>query len=424
MVTINQLKNGLRVAIEEIPYVRSISFGIWVNNGSRNESRETNGMSHFIEHMMFKGTKDRSARDIAEEMDAVGGQINAYTTKEYTCYHTRVLDKHFEIALDVMSDMFLNSRFDDTDIQRERQVIVEEINMYDDAPEELVHDKLQEEIWSGSALGMPILGTEESIGAFNSNMMKEYLYRNYQPANTVISVAGNVNTESVMELLEKYFGGWSPERELEHFQDKTVYLPKVLKIERNIEQVHLVLAFQSFERDSEYKYVLSVLNTVFGGGMSSILFQRIREAHGLTYSIYSYLSSYLDTGLFAVYAGMSPGQTRKVIGLLFDEIRLLKETGIPEKVLAKTKEQIISNYIIGTESTVNRMTAAGGSVLVRNAVQTPEEIIEKIESITQEDIHFVIEHIFKPENISCSAVGNVGKFDFDKIIEEEKRKLV
>ncbi len=418
MVIIKHLQNGLRVALEEISDVRSISFGIWVKNGSRNELPEENGISHYIEHMLFKGTQTRSGRDIAEEMDAVGGQINAFTTKEYTCYHTRVLDKHFDSALDVMQDMFLHSRFAPEDVAKERNVISEEIAMYDDAPEELVHDLLQENVWKGSSLGMPILGTVDTISNIDSQKLKEYLKKNYHIENTVLSVAGNFCTEEMMKKLEGAFGSWHCDNPYHCHNTKTKSSPVLVTREKEIGQVHLCVAFEGLERDHALKYPMAVFNTVFGGGMSSRLFQKIREEHGLTYTIYSYTSAYMDAGLFAIYAGMNPGQTQQVLDLIFQEIQGLKKEKLSKKKMEVTKEQILSNFIIGTESTVNRMNAAGASVLLRNSVQSTEAVMEKIESITLEDIEAVIDTIFDKDKMSISAVGNIKNLCLDNVMEK------
>ena len=417
MVIIKKLDNGVKVVLEEIDYVRSISFGIWVRNGSRNEKPEYNGMSHFIEHMLFKGTENRTAKQIAEEMDAVGGQINAYTTKEYTCYHTRVLDKHFDRALDVMSDMFLHSRFAQSDIEKERNVIIEEINMYEDAPEELVHDTLQEAIWQESSLGQPILGTVESISKFHTEDMREFFENRYHTENTVISVAGHFDTEEMYTKLNKTLGQWKRKSDFVYYDTKTIYTPKIIKKEKDIEQVHLCIAFPALERDHTQKYALAVFNTIFGGGMSSLLFQKIREENGLTYTIYSYTSAYVDSGLFAIYGGMNPNQTEKVIQLIFEEIKALKQNKFPQKLIDVTKEQIISNFIIGRESTVNLMTSSGASVLLRGFVQDTEEILQQIEKITVEDIQNIIEKIFVKQNMSVSVVGNIKNINIEKALE-------
>lgn len=249
MVTIRTLDNGIRVALESISYVRSISFGIWVKNGSRNELPQENGVSHYIEHMMFKGTKSRTARQIAEEMDALGGQINAYTTKEYTCYHTRVLDKHIDRALDVMSDMLLHPLIAQEEVQKERNVITEEIYMYDDAPEELVHDALQDAIWRDTSLGMPILGTEETIATFDADFIRAYYERNYHQENIVLSVAGNFEEEEMLGKLNEKLGGWKRETPFVQHDTHAAYQISCVEKEKDIEQVHVCLAFPGLTRE-------------------------------------------------------------------------------------------------------------------------------------------------------------------------------
>ena len=418
MVKISVLSNGIRVVLEEIPYVRSISLGIWVKNGSVNESKELNGISHYIEHMLFKGTKKRTAKDIAEEMDMVGGQINAYTTKEYTCYHTRTLDNHFDTALDVISDMFLNSNFDDEDIKKEYNVILEEISMYEDAPEEIVHEILQKEIWKDDSVGMPILGTKDTIENFNQKIFKEYLKDHYRTDNTVISVTGNFDSTEIIKKLEKAFGVLKVRKSNENLNQNVKYFPSIITKEKDIEQVHLILAFPGINREDKRKYAYTIFNTIFGGGMSSELFQRIREENGLTYSIYSYLSQYTDAGTFAIYAGMNPIQTSKVLKLIFEVIGEIKSKGISPDVLTKTKEQIISNFIISNESIVNKMTNNGGSILLKGKIKTQEETIANIEKVSVEDVKNVIEELFDFEKLSIAAVGKIEDINFKKIVAE------
>ncbi len=423
MINVKKLKNNITVVLEEIPYVRSISFGIWIKNGSRNENKKLNGISHFIEHMIFKGTKTRTAREIAEAMDSVGGQINAYTTKEYTCYHTRVLDKHFHRAIDVMGDMFLNSKFDNEDIKRERNIILEEIDMYEDSPEELVHDCLQEEIWGNSRLSLPILGTKESISDFNTYIIKDYFDKNYVPENTVISVAGNFKTDYILKEIENYFGNWNNVYLGQKDTENAVYKPCIVKRPKNIEQVHICIAFPGIERDNKYKYALTVFNTIFGGGMSSKLFQKLREENALTYSVYSYTSSYVDVGLFSIYASMNPNQTEKAISLIFEQMEDVKNNKISNKIIDITKEQIISNFIIGSESTANRMTASGASMLLKGNIQSMEEIISNIEKITSDDIYDIVNLIFDYEKISLSAVGKIDNINFEKILAKNNLSI-
>ena len=418
MVTIRTLDNGIKVALESIPYVRSISFGIWVKNGSRNELPRENGVSHYIEHMMFKGTENRTARQIAEEMDALGGQINAYTTKEYTCYHTRVLDKHIDRALDVMSDMLLHPLLAEEDVRKERNVITEEIYMYDDAPEELVHDALQDAIWRESSLGMPILGREETIGAFDAQFIREYYERNYHQENIVLSVAGNFEIEEMLEKLNGKLGGWKREQAFRPHDTQAGYHISYVEKEKDVEQVHTCIAFPGLEREHPQKYAMAIFNTLFGGGMSSRLFQKIREEHGLTYSIYSYTTAFADTGIFTICASMNPNQAEKVFELIAEEIKEVKAEAFPEKLIEVTKEQMISNFIIGTESTLNRMTSAGASLLLRGEVQETEEVIQKIEAVTAEDVLTVARSVFDFEKLSYSAVGNLKGNDFKALVKK------
>ena len=411
MVIVKALDNGIRVALEPIPYVRSISFGIWVKNGSRNERPQENGAAHYMEHMMFKGTENRTAKQLAEEMDALGGQINAYTTKEYTCYHTRVLDRHIDRALEMMSDMLLHPLLAEADVQKERNVIAEEILMYDDAPEELVHDALQDAIWRDSSLGMPILGTEETIAAFDADFLRAYYEKKYHTENIVLSLAGNFEAEEMLQQLNEKFGQWRREEAFVWQDTRATYHISHVEKEKDIEQMHLCLAFPAFEREHPKKYALAVFNTLFGGGMSSRLFQKIREEHGLTYSVYSYTTAFADTGIFTICASMNPNQAERVLALIAEEVRAVREEGFSARLIAVTKEQMISNFIIGTESTQNRMTSAGASLLLRNRVQETEEVIAQIEAVTAEDVLAVAREVLDTEKISYSAVGKLKGID-------------
>ncbi|MDD5945283.1 MAG: pitrilysin family protein [Clostridia bacterium] len=423
MVETVKLENGLRIVMEDIPYVRSIAFGIWINTGTRCEKTEENGVSHFIEHLMFKGTKKRSSKDIAEEMDAMGGQINAYTTKEYTCYYTRTLDRHFDHALDVLSDMILNSRFDDADIDREREVIEEEIDMYIDAPEELVHDALEEAVWKETSLGMPICGTADTLAGMDSHVIRDYYNRTYRPQNTVIAVTGNFDKDEMLKKLKNVFGKWSAEGYEKINYAPATYVPSVLTINKDVEQIHMCFTFKAPKRDSEHKYSMAVLNTLFGGGMSSRLFQTIREEAGLVYTIYSYTSLYSDTGVMTVYACTSPQKAESVVESVFREIKRLKCERIEEKLINVTKEQIISNYIIGSESTANRLSSNGGGMILTGKIVPMEEILEKMDMVDYNSIKAVIDTIFDAENLSFSAVGNVDGIDFERLIEDGKKIL-
>ena len=355
------LKNGVRVVCERIPHVRSVSAGIWVKTGSRNENAKNNGISHFVEHMLFKGTETRSAAQIAECIDNIGGQLNAFTGKECTCFYAKTLDEHIGIALDVLSDMFFNSVFDKRDIALEKQVILEEISMYEDSPEELVHDLLSETVWGGSSVGYPILGTKSSLKNINRRMILEYMDERYVQPNTVISVAGNFEEDRLEALLDKYFGGWEPKNGRDGETRQIEFRPEISIKEKDTEQVHICLGFEGVKTGDDDMYPLLAVNNILGGGMSSRLYQKIREEKGLVYSVYSYPTAYMDTGLFTIYAGMKPENLKEVTNLIEEEVEDIRSNGITQAELERTREQMKGNYILGLESTSSRMNSIGKS---------------------------------------------------------------
>lgn len=413
MVVVKKLDNGVQVALEEIPYVKSIAFGIWVKNGTRNERPPENGISHFIEHMLFKGTSKRTAKDIAEQMDALGGQMNAYTTKEYTCYHTRTLDVNFTKALDIMSDIFLNSKFDHMEIEKEKDVIKEEIKMYDDNPEELAHDVFQNHIFRGSSLGMPILGTNSTINSFDENIIRNYYEKNYHTENTVLSLAGNFKINEIMQVLNKLFGQWSRKEKYTPYNTKARYDVSHTSRERDIEQIHLCMGFPAISRESEERYALGIFNTIFGGSMSSMLFQSIREEHGLSYSVYSYPTAFSDAGSFNIYCAMNLNQLKFVMEIIGRQIIKVRAKPIHQELINTTKEQMISNYIIGAESTMNRMIASGSSLLLKNKILSSDIIVEKIRKVGAEDIFDLCQRMFHIMEISWCGVGKISNIEME-----------
>ncbi len=403
------LDNGVRLVYENISFVKSVSVGIWVGTGSRYENMNNNGISHFIEHMLFKGTTKRSAKEIAESIDAIGGQINAFTGKECTCYYTKTLNSHLNIAMDVLADMFFNSRFDTANINVEKKVVIEEIGMYEDTPEELVHDIFSEMVWSGNSLGYPILGTKDCINKFSKKMISKYMQEYYTPYNTVISVAGNIDEAELIDYVKKYFGNWKYDGNFKSdFQKVEFKIDRDIR-EKDTEQVHLCMGFEGIEHGNDKVYPLLALNNIFGGGMSSRLFQKIREEKGLVYSIYSYPSTYMGAGLFMIYAGMNPEYLQRVVDLTKAEIDLLLKKGITQDELNKSKDQLKGNYVLGLESINSRMNSIGKSELMLGKINTPEEIIEKMEKIKIDDIYEIIELVFNYEKMSLSAVGNLKK---------------
>lgn len=401
------LKNGTRVVYELIPHVRSVSIGIWVRAGARNESMQNNGISHFIEHMLFKGTQNRSAAEIAGSIDNIGGQLNAFTGKECTCYHARVLDEHIETAIDVLSDMFCNPLFAAKDISLEKKVIMEEIAMYEDNPEELVHDILTENVWAGCSIGYPILGTRRSLRKIKRDLILSYYREKYTPGGTVISVAGNFDEIRLKELLEKYFGQKSYGRDLEQETENVDFKSGISVKEKETEQVHLCIGFEGVKSGDDNIYTLLAINNVLGGSMSSRLFQKIRERKGLVYSIYSFPTAYNDAGLFTIYAGMKPENLGIVLKLIHEEIQLINKRGITPQELEKSKEQLKGSYVLGLESTGSRMNSIGKSELLLGYVNTPEEIIKKIENITMDCVMYNISRIFNLDRKGMSIVGAI-----------------
>jgi predicted Zn-dependent peptidase len=401
------LINGIRLVTEEIPYVNSVSIGIWVKVGSRYESLENNGISHFIEHMLFKGTKNRSAKEIANSIDKIGGQLNAFTSKECTCFYAKVLDTHFDIALDVLADMFFNSKFDSEEIDKERGVVIEEISMYEDSPEDLVHDLFSQAVWSGNPLGMSILGTEDSLENLNKERIVNFFNENYIPQNIVISVVGNLKHNEVVKKIKSYFD----KAEKKDNSAANIIMPRfepeyTLK-NKVTEQVHLCMGFSGVDIRSKAFYPMLILNNVFGGAMSSRLFQKIREDRGLAYSVFSYPSSFEDCGLFSIYAGSKPDNLKSVASLIMEEIREIKKTGITEEELYDSKEQLKGSYILGLESTSGRMISIGKSELLLDRIYSPAEVLERINNVDMSSVSSIIKHIFDTDSMGAAVIGSM-----------------
>ena len=388
-----KLKNGLRVVMEEIPTSRSVSFGIWVKNGSRNEDDLNNGVSHFIEHMLFKGTDRFDAKAIAEQFDAIGGNVNAFTSKEYTCYYAKVLDEHLPIAVDVLSDMFFNSKFDSEELAKEKNVILEEISMYEDTPDDMVHDLISLAAYGDHPLAYPILGTEEKLNAMDQTTLRDFMKERYTIENTVISLAGNIDAEHIMELLEQYFGSFDLHGEIQEVSEP-VFKGEQLFHKKKTEQNHICLAFPGCSIHDNKQYAMALINNAIGGGMSSRLFQEIREKRGLAYSVYSYHSAHADSGLFTIYAGTAPKQTKEVMELTIALLKDLAVNGLSEEELRKGKEQLKGSLILSLEGTGSRMNRNGKNELMVGKHQTLDQMIEKIENVTMDDINVVLDRMF------------------------------
>lgn len=394
------LPNGLRLVIENIPHVKSVSVGVFVGTGSCRETRANSGISHYIEHMLFKGTKKRTSKEIAEAIDDVGGHINAYTSRDCTCFYTKMLSNHMELAVDILADMLFNSLFDTNDMALEKSVILEEITMYEDAPDELVHDLIMEKSWQGNSLGYSILGTSKSLKKISRDDILEYMRKNYTPQNTVVTVVGNFNKNELLSLLTEKFGGWTDEGYILKTLSAPRFTPVRTEVNKDIEQSHLCIGYNSISRGHELSYALMVVNTIFGSGMSSRLFQNIREDKGLVYSIYSYQSIYAKAGMLTVYAGMNPARVDEVTELIFKEVDDIKKNGLTEREIQKCKEQLKGNLILGLESTSSRMHSFGQSLLLINKIRTLDEIIERIDSVDAEKVLKVIDLVFNSPSIA------------------------
>ncbi|MEK8214446.1 M16 family metallopeptidase [Paenibacillus sp. FSL L8-0463] len=400
------LSNGLRVVTEKIPTGRSVSFGIWVKNGSRNENPLNNGISHFIEHMLFKGTDRFSAKDIAEQFDAIGGNVNAFTSKEYTCYYAKVLDEHLPIAVDVLSDMFFRSRIDAEELAKEKNVILEEIAMCEDTPDDLVHDLMCAAAYGEHPLAYSILGLKERLADMTADDLHAYIKQQYTIENTVISVAGNIN-DGLVELLEAHFGSFD-----NHGESAPLTAPdfhgELLFHRKKTEQNHICLSLPGVEGGGPLQYAMVLLNNAIGGGMSSRMFQEIREKRGLAYSVYSYHSSQADSGLFTVYAGTAPKQTKEVTELIKEMMHDLAVNGLSEDELRKGKEQLKGSLILSLESTSSRMNRIGKNELMLGRHDTLDDMITKIGLVTMDDINRLLDHMFA-EPLALAMVGSSDK---------------
>ena len=399
------LENGLTIIGEEIPYVKSISLGVWINAGSRIEDEEISGVSHFIEHMLFKGTRNRTSKQIASEIDNLGGQINAFTSKECTCYYVKLLDSHIDIGIDVLSDMILNSKFNEDDLDKERSVIIEELKMYEDSPEDLAYDLLTENIYKNDPLGMNIIGTEESLNRLNREKLLDYFNKYYVPNNSVIAISGNFNFDEIINKIEEKFKVWK-KRDVNVDIKKAEFKSCFLTKNKDIEQVNLAMSLEAvpLENDKEV-YALAVINTVFGGSISSRLFQKIREEKGLVYSIYSSQSLYRKCGELGIFASMSNEHLKEVYESTIEEIKIMKKYYLTDQEIKESKEQLKGSYILGLESTSSRMMSIGRSLLLNNKVESTDDILKSIDNVDRETVKIVIHKIFNLDKLGVCIVG-------------------
>ena len=405
MTFYKKYNNGLRLVIHRIEGLLSVTSGILVKTGSRNETEEENGISHFIEHTMFKGTKKRTAFDISDEIDCVGAQINAFTSKELTCYYTKSTSEHLEKTLDILSDIFFNSTFDSVELEKEKGVIIEEINMCEDTPEDICLDLLAESYYGKEGLGRTILGPIKNIKRFTREDIINYMNKYYTADNVVISIAGNVDVDYAEKLVDKMFnqefckGTCASQKGYDIMERRNLYRTK------KIEQSHIGLVMPAYSVIDERGDALSIANIIFGGGMSSRLFQKVREELGLCYSVYSYVSQYKDNGVLEIYGGVNTENRDNAVKAILEEIENFRNNGVTSKEFYRGKEQIKSAIIMGRENTATQMLLHGKYLCFLNKELDFNERLERLKNITEEDVDKVIKEIFNPALISSATVG-------------------
>jgi predicted Zn-dependent peptidase len=400
------LANGIKIVSKKMPHVRSISMGVWVSVGARDESIEQSGLSHFIEHMIFKGTARRDAYQIAKEFDAIGGQTNAFTSMEHTCYHAKVLDNHLETMVDILSDIFLNSVFDANEVERERPVIFQEIGMLEDTPEDYVHQLAGSNFWGDHPLGRSILGTRDNILRFKADTIKHYFQQFYHPERIVISAAGNLEHERILELIGPSFetiqnSGSLPDR------TKPQIRPSVKVHRRELEQAHICLSTMGTAISDPRRFAFSLMNTLLGGNMSSRLFQEIREKRGLAYSVYSFISSHVDSGMFGVYCGVDPKNTRQAIKLIHQALQTICQKKIARDELFDAKEYTKGNLFLASESADNQMVRLAQNEIYFGKYIPLRTVIDKVEAVNVDDIQELARSLFKPQHAALTLLGPV-----------------
>jgi predicted Zn-dependent peptidase len=408
------LPNGVVVITETMQHVRSVSVGIWVRNGSRREVPTENGLAHFLEHMVFKGTERRTAEDIAREMDSVGGMLDAFTSKEQICFNAKVLDEHLPIAFDVLADLMQRPKFDSEDLKKERQVVLEEIKMDLDNPEYLLHDIFTRGFWPNHSLGRPILGTPETVRRFD----REAIHRRFQswfgPDHILVTAAGNITHEQVLKLVEKEFGSLKPLGTQEEDAVPSTAAPIHLERKRDLEQVHLCIGVPSLPIAHERRFGIAVLNNLLGGGMSSRLFQNIREKQGLAYAVFSELTPYSDAGMFSVYAGTAKETVGKVLDMTIAEFRAMKESPVTAEELLRAKNHLKGSLMLSLESTSSRMSNLARQELYFHRFSSLDEILASIDAVTSEEVQALAKEFFQPERIAVTVLGPLNGFALDR----------
>ncbi|WP_271629750.1 M16 family metallopeptidase [Caldicellulosiruptor sp. DIB 104C] len=418
MINLYKLDNNLRLVYEKVDTVKTVSVGAWILAGSRYETKSENGISHFIEHILFKGTKNRSSKEIVYEIESIGGQINAFTAKEYTCFYVRVLDEFLEKAFEILSDLLLNPLINPEDIEKEKTVIIEEINMSKDDPEEILYQALNDLIWKGETLSYPIIGKESTVKRIDRNKILNFMRKRYKPENVVISVAGNFDEAHLIDLCERYFGSWErylKSKDTNNSSEPIFKRGAVIKSKKS-DQAQIAIAFEGFGQEDENVYKLLIVSNILGGGMSSRLFQKVREELGLVYSINSFVSTYKDVGTLIVYAGTSPKNVGVVYKEILDQIKLLIRGNLTPDEVEVAKQQIKGSIIFGLENTSSRMSNLGKNMLLLNRIIEMQEIINMINSIKFDQVMDIVREVLTKE-FSVAVVGNKKEID-SKIFEE------
>ena len=406
MILKDVLPNGLRVISEPMPAVVSSTIGIWVENGSRYEIPAQNGVSHFIEHLLFKGTRKRTAAQIAEQIDAVGGVLNAFTGKEYTCYYAKVLGKDLEMATEVLADIFLESVFDPAEIERERQVVLQEISQAEDTPDDFIHDLFTENFWKGHPLALPIFGSAETVNKIDREQLTSFMAARYRSSRVFIAAAGQVEHERLTAKCAGLFGGVAGDGKVEKFSPP-IDRPLVLNREKKLEQAHICIGGPGISQSHQLRYAAYVLNTALGGGMSSRLFQEVREKRGRVYSIYSFISSFIDSGYFGVYAGTNPEWVDEVLEVTVAELRKVERDGLKPAELARAKSQLQGNMLLGMESTDSRMNRLARNEIYFRRDVSLEELSAGIEAVTNDNIVELASSWFQPDKLAMVLLGDL-----------------
>lgn len=408
------LPNGLVVITEPMEHVHSVSVGIWLRSGSRREPAELNGISHFIEHMVFKGTRRRTAEDIAREIDRVGGMLDAFTSKEMVCFNTRVLDEHLPRAFDVLADMVLEPKFAPEDIAREQGVVLEEIRMTQDNPEDLVHELFIQNFWNPHPLAKPILGTPETVSSFTPEMLRAWFSRHYAPNHLIVTAAGHLSHAQLVDLVAERFGHLAPCADA--FDDpQPASAPHItLRTKRELEQVHICLGVEALSMTDRRRFAVSVLSNVLGGGMSSRLFQNIRERQGLAYAIFSEMTSYRDAGMLSIYAGTSLDTAGQVVRSVIEELRRLMDEPLDEEEMRRAKDHLKGATLLALEGSGQRMSSLARYHLYFNRHFTPAELIAMLEAVTAEQVQQLAREFFQPGRLAASIVGNLNGFDLTR----------